>query len=323
MKPQHCRLHMWVRRRRTGFTLVELLVVIAIIGLLVALLLPAVQSAREAARRTQCENNLRQLALAAHQFHDNFNRFPPGYLGPVPHAVFASAGGGRAEYIGTLVFLLPYLEQQPLFGRIETNLDLQVVTRPWWQTTATLTAAQNNVRSFHCPTVDRSRFRDGTLHLSNVYVENGGQWIERRVVSLPVAAATIGRTDYMGVAGYFGNIPLTTATRLQGIFSNRTKCRLAEITDGTSQVLLFGELTGGRQEGFMRAYTWIASDSMITRFGLDPTATSAFASDHPGVVQFAMADGSVRRLSLKIDLDSFYALGGKHDGGKVNWEAVH
>jgi prepilin-type N-terminal cleavage/methylation domain-containing protein/prepilin-type processing-associated H-X9-DG protein len=309
-------------RMPRGFTLVELLVVIAIIGVLVALLLPAIQAAREAARRAACENNLRQLAIASHSFHDNFGRFPPGYLGPVPHAVFTSPEGGRAEYIGTLVYLLPFVEQQPLFAQINTNLDLKMVTKPWWQTSATLVAAQNTVKTFQCASIDRSRFRDGSLHLTNVYVENGGQWVERRFVNLSVPLASIGRTDYMGVAGYFGNLPLATPTRLQGIFSNRTKCRLAEITDGTSQVLLFGEVTGGNQLDFRRCFTWIASDSMITRFGLDPAATSAFASDHPGVVQFAFADGSVRRLSTQIDLNSFYALSGKHDGGSVNWDAV-
>jgi hypothetical protein len=126
----------------------------------------------------------------------------------------------------------------------------------------------------------------------------------------------------MGVAGYFGNLPLSKPMALQGVFSNRTKCRLTEITDGTSQVLLFGEVTGGRQPGLLRCYTWIASDSMITYFGLDPDATSAFASEHLSSVQFAFVDGSVHRVSLQIDLDSLYARSGKHDGGRPNWDAV-
>src|SRR5436309_7188128 len=96
--------------RRFGFTLVELLVVIAIIGVLVALLLPAVQAAREAARRTQCSNNLKQLGLAAHNFNDSFSRLPPGG---------GAQGGGSGlsastDYGCWLVYLLPYVEQQNL-----------------------------------------------------------------------------------------------------------------------------------------------------------------------------------------------------------------
>jgi prepilin-type N-terminal cleavage/methylation domain-containing protein/prepilin-type processing-associated H-X9-DG protein len=309
-------------RSKRAFTLVELLVVIGVIGVLVALLLPAVQAAREAARRAACENNLRQLALASHSFHDNFGRFPPGYLGPMPHAKFLSSGGGRAEYIGTLVYLLPYLEQQPLFAQIQTNLDLETITKPWWQTSATLSAAQNTVKTFHCASIDRYRFYNGFEHLVNVYVENGGQFVETRWVGLPATARPLGRSDYVGVAGYFGNLPLPTPTRLEGVFSNRTKCRLAEITDGTSQVLLFGELTGGKDPAFLRAYSWMGSGSFLTFYGLTPVRPIAFYSEHPGVVQFAFADGSVRRLSTQIDLDSLYALSGKHDSGRISWDAV-
>jgi prepilin-type N-terminal cleavage/methylation domain-containing protein len=311
-----------VRPRRMAFTLVELLVVIAIIGVLVALLLPAVQAAREAARRAQCTNNLRQLALAAHNFHDNFGRFPPGYLGPVPHAKFQSTGGSQAEYIGTLVYLLPYLEQQPLFGQIQTNLDLKTVTKPWWQTSATLTAAQNSVRTFLCPTIDRSRFRDGFIHLVNVYPENGSNFYERHFVGLLAPGPTLGRTDYLGVAGRYGNLPLPTALRLEGVFSNRTKCRLTEITDGTSNTLLFGELTGGKESTFLRAYTWIGSGSMPTANGLDPVNRMAFFSDHPSIVHFSFADGSVRKVSKAIDNASLFSLSGIHDGDLTNWDAV-
>ena len=114
---------------RRGFTLVELLVVIAIIGILVALLLPAVQAAREAARRMQCSNNLKQLALACHNFHDVNRGFPPGLLchkTPYPNPPTAAFDLGQG--VGTLPFILPYIELQNV--RDEFDIDLNVKWHP-------------------------------------------------------------------------------------------------------------------------------------------------------------------------------------------------
>lgn len=100
---------------RRGFTLVELLVVIAIIGVLVALLLPAVQAARESARRTQCGNNLKQLGLAVHNYHDSFNYFPPG-------GVSYGACCATPTYQTWSLAILPHMEQKPLYDRYDFNL---------------------------------------------------------------------------------------------------------------------------------------------------------------------------------------------------------
>ena len=132
---------------KRGFTLVELLVVIAIIGILVGLLLPAVQAAREAARRMQCSNNVKQLGLAAHNFESAFKRFPPGYLGinRIGAAGLPQQDWGTNSGVSHLVYMLPYMEQSAIYdmfaGDIDLNPDIDGVGVPsaqvnryniWW-----------------------------------------------------------------------------------------------------------------------------------------------------------------------------------------------
>src|SRR5437016_10668312 len=136
--------------RRSAFTLVELLVVIAIIGVLVALLLPAVQSAREAARRTQCMNNLRQIGLALHTYHDTFKVFPPSYLtvpGGSPSMGKPDPDNGDAGPGWTaLMLLLPQVEQANLYNSFDLN------TPAWSSKNATV--AQTFVKSYICPSAN-------------------------------------------------------------------------------------------------------------------------------------------------------------------------
>lgn len=155
---------------RSGFTLIELLVVIAIIAILIALLLPAVQQAREAARRTECKNKLKQIVLAAHNFHDVYDRFPPGYLGPDPTGEITATGNN--SYISGLTFLLPFMDQKNVYDIIDpTRLRFdEQGTLPWSSETTTFTAAQARLPLFVCPSTDpyssslgiisRVRYRD-------------------------------------------------------------------------------------------------------------------------------------------------------------------
>ena len=157
------------RRRKSGFTLVELLVVIAIIGILAALLLPAVQYSREAARRLQCTNNLKQLGLASHHFQDTFGRFAPGLLASKKNPV-----SGPGQGVGTLPFLMPFMELQSV--RDEFDITIDVKWHPWddpkppapanllpfWNAAApkTWAAAQAKIAHFLCPSVNAENSDD-------------------------------------------------------------------------------------------------------------------------------------------------------------------
>ncbi|MCS7045964.1 MAG: DUF1559 domain-containing protein, partial [Gemmataceae bacterium] len=123
------------RKRRRGFTLIELLVVIAIIAILIGLLLPAVQKVREAAARTQCRNNLKQIALAAAAYESAMKKFPPGYLGVMPQ--LDAPLNWNHQWLGSLALMLPYLEQTPAFNQMMTGVptDYLAVDKSygsWW-----------------------------------------------------------------------------------------------------------------------------------------------------------------------------------------------
>jgi len=296
-----------------------LLVVIAIIGILVALLLPAIQSAREAARRTQCSNNLKQLGVAAQNFHDTYRVFPPGAL-----VSRVGAATDLDQGIGVLAFLLPFMELNAVSDQITAGMDVKYArvdankpanTIAIYETFAgenpqyqTWTAAQAKIGAFLCPSAPRANPTVG-LGLSHVYY-NLGVTIYYYDVPVP----PLGTTHYVGCAGGIGKTN-TSWDIWEGVFSNRSTNSMTSVTDGTSNTLLFGEYAGGHSETNALEFStaWISASALPTAWGLKPDTSSdpmpytrvrgawwQFGSYHSGLVQFALVDGSVRAVSHDV-----------------------
>jgi len=317
------------RHADKGFTLVELLVVIAIIGILIALLLPAVQMAREAARRAQCENNLKQLGLAAHNFHGAHGRFPPGYVGT---KALTGPPTTDTQWVGLLVFLFPYCEQGNVYDSIDTDsadyggvslFDVDAVTEtpaqeitPWFWRNEAWRVAHQRIGQLLCPTAagdEPSRGMGLFLHTSDMGEGLARLWIAQ----IPNVGGDLGRTNYLGVAGGMGVIGYEPWDRWRGVYANRSKISFRSILDGSSNTLMFGEAAGGKpQPEFF--YSWMGCGAMPTAWGLADRETDGwtqFSSYHPGVVQFCLADGSVKGISRQIDRnDAFIPLSSIEDG---------
>ncbi|HMO37576.1 MAG TPA: DUF1559 domain-containing protein, partial [Gemmatales bacterium] len=275
--------------RRRGFTLIELLVVIAIIALLMALLLPAIQKVREAANRMLCASNMRQIMIAAHNYHNDYNKLPPGYLGPLPNTSNMSAANG--PHIGMLALLLPYLEGDNIFKLFSNvvNLNLNVSVGPqWWAITAPNllnTVARAQIKTFLCPSdsmqTDTPIAQAGNNPWgSDAYVVGVHMWNDNSAGALgPIFpgirvstaginvtvpdAALLGWTNYVGLSGMSGEGDNNPHVYLQqfgvnsglagfvGVFTNRGRLTLGQLTvqDGTSNTIGMGEVTGGQFNG--------------------------------------------------------------------------
>jgi len=289
-------------RMRKGFTLVELLVVIAIIVLLMALLLPAVQKVREAANKMLCASNLRQIGLAAHNYHGDYGALPPGYYGPV------RKNGGNTDYdinrgpwIGCLVPLLPYLEQDNLHRLLwqtqqtfptappqppgpPLSLKLNVENVAWWTTTGNLQPGTGQVRlkMFKCPsdTVDEDTTDEA---IATLIVANG------TIDHVHVQGTNVyGRTNYVGVAGCAGDfdVPMLPYSQWLGIMVNRGHLSLGQLSvlDGTSNTLMFGEGLGGQGVGARDfTWTWLGCGAMGTAFGLGRNNVPGPGDDTPPI----------------------------------------
>jgi prepilin-type N-terminal cleavage/methylation domain-containing protein/prepilin-type processing-associated H-X9-DG protein len=286
-------------RNRNGFTLVELLVVIAIIGVLVALLLPAVQTAREAARRMGCANNLKQLGLAMHNYVDVHKAFPIGHMFRGPFDGDPLSGQGGTGF-GWASALLPYLEQQALYSQFDFRLPI-TNNNP----SRNLTLAQTYLPNFACPSDNKPK-----------------NWTDGAVTNSATSSYKACGTSYDGwQGGAVGTIP--NRNRFNGMFDrdNRgTSLRIAEITDGTSNQFMIAEAKwkmdgNGRNRGRIYGGTDVtngtqgASNCLMlngqwqmnwTAAQGNPQPHRTAASEHPNGAQFCLADGSVRFVSQNI-----------------------
>jgi prepilin-type N-terminal cleavage/methylation domain-containing protein/prepilin-type processing-associated H-X9-DG protein len=278
--------------RRLGFTLVELLVVIAIIAILIAMLLPAVQSVREAARRIQCANNLKQIVLASHNYESVQRRFPPAYRG-----LNLQPGWSWGSY------LLPYLEQQNLyvFGKVDETLfglgSNPVMPNPYSTTP---------LPAFRCPSdlgPDLNPLR--LNHAMSNY----------RAVVGPVAQTT-----------FFINYDFG------GVMFQNSQIRFADIHDGSSNTVMIGEckfdqtvdkraaiwpgMSGLRDNSvWISDVMWWIDDASAT---INGPAPQAFSSNHPRGAQFAFCDGGVRMFPTGGQVDILKYLAGRADGKIVS-----
>ncbi len=306
------------KSRRAGFTLIELLVVIAIIAILIALLVPAVQKVREAAARTQCSNNLKQIGLGFHNYHDTFNSFPPARL---------DADGGATW----CVLILPFIEQDNLFKH--WNLK-----EPYYFQKQE--AVQTQVATYYCPA--RRSAEDNLLSKSEL--PGGGYSAPNIPGALGDYAVCDGdnsagheyNTDVSQRCRHFG--PLSTCMLEMGPFSIhdwRSLTSFAAIVDGTSNTFLAGEkhvvlgqfgVGGDTGQGDGSIYNGDPENQHAARIAgpSNPLAISPtdsyrynFGNWHQDICQFVMCDGSVKSISTHIDLQNYRRLGVRNDGEAI------
>jgi len=291
------------------------LVVIAIIGILIGLLVPAVQAVREAGRRTQCANRIRQIGLAEQMRHDSQGCFSAGYFGPALNGAMPPVGSSYGPCAGALVDLLPYLEHAGLERTIRQNLGLYPTAASWWSVSALKPLAATIVPDFLCPS-DLSA-GSGVNLAAAIHTYNKSGQATLQTVLLPASSfgdSPPGRTNYVGVAGMMGVVGDSKWDRWKGIFTNRSCNALRNIVDGASHTLMFGESRTAVNGIPKYQMTWLGCGAMPTAYGLDGSYWCQFSSAHAGIVQFCYADGSVRGLTTDLDPNVFSALSGIADG---------
>ncbi|HXG09610.1 MAG TPA: DUF1559 domain-containing protein [Gemmataceae bacterium] len=340
-----------VPRRRFGFTLIELLVVIAIIAILIALLLPAVQKVREAANKASCANNLKQIGLACHNYHEAHGWLPPLRI------------AGAEGWATWLVLILPYMEQQTLYSNWDISRKYAVQS---------VTARQTHVKSYYCP----SRRGPTTLSVAeNWYVQDAtpppeprpAEGLQQRFSAannppgaLADYAACVGdmrgnpnnpnqqnwfNTQSNGaiIIGNPSPAPPNPAPATQQVISFTSNTNLVRIIDGTSNTFLagekhvpqgmFGRLKVGDGPAYSGAWTCFSArlagiEDPLARGPTDVTPSGGvvdgiyarkFGSWHADVCQFVFCDGSVRAIRTSIDTANLRRLAARNDGETITF----
>jgi prepilin-type N-terminal cleavage/methylation domain-containing protein/prepilin-type processing-associated H-X9-DG protein len=329
-------------RRRNAFTLIELLVVIAIIAVLIALLVPAVQKVREAAARSQCQNNLKQIALGVHNYHDTYKKFPAPTTGPNTNQ------GGEPSWSWNAL-ILPYVEQTAIFNTLNVSGQTanQCVTAAG-SNTSLMTLLKTPISVYVCPSDDGP--------ITQQSYNTTGTTFNARTDLTAATNLNIARTNYMGINGDAAGTSWSTAGVATGIFAVANQStKMAKITDGTSNTAMIGErcyqykkngnphlLLAGNH--YINRYWSSSSDPWHNRGmgdtlacsqpGINPYSSattaaaqangdwswdvrSAMASLHTGGANIALADGSVRFASDGINQTTLNRLCNMADGNVV------
>ncbi|TWT34669.1 DUF1559 domain-containing protein [Blastopirellula retiformator] len=291
------------RRRWRGFTLVELLVVIAIIGVLIALLLPAVQQARDAARRMSCTNNLKQLALALHNYHDTFGSFPPSGI-----------DGGKSH--GMWIRLAPFYEQSAIYDQYNFT--------GTWRDNLPL-CSESSMDALHCPS--------GSTVITTLASEQPCPTTHYFGNSGPIGLNATTNANYARDTSR-ENVSSFGEVADEGVFKLRSNLGLRDVTDGSSNTILVGELSWNKYP-FYRAWNrglhWTSNGLYMAttknhRYPINigiktPSFTmvannGGYGSQHPGGANFATADGAVKFFPATIEMETYLALASRA-GGEV------